>query len=191
MTENWLPIPGYEGLYEVSNQGQVRSIPRIIEASNRRMMPVTGGLMGLHEDMHGYPRVILVKKRRKQFRFVHRLVAEQFIPNPDNKPFINHLDGVKTSNVVSNLAWVTASENMQHAWNSGLNTGKLKWIVRCPELNLETRGAAAMARKLQQHGFPQADKAGIRRVILGQREYLGLTFEAEQLIKEEGGMTCH
>ena len=103
MKEVWADIEGYEGLYQVSNYGRVRSIhimkPRI------------------HK---GYCNVNLRKGYEMKSYRVHRLVANAFIDNPENKPEVNHIDAVKHNNNVSNLEWVTAKENMKHAEDNHL-----------------------------------------------------------------------
>ena len=108
MEEEWKPIKGYEGLYEVSNMGRVKSL----HYGKERIMKTP-------DDLAGYKRVRLTKQTIKQKR-VHRLVAEAFIPNPMNLPVVNHLDGDKYNNCVSNLEWCTKKENTNHAIKTGL-----------------------------------------------------------------------
>ena len=108
MVETWKAIEGYEGLYEVSTQGRVRNIKR------------GGRLKALCKVAHGYIAVNLNKEGVKKQYLVHRLVAKAFIPNPENKPQVNHKDGTKSNNSVGNLEWMTSSENLNHARDTGL-----------------------------------------------------------------------
>lgn len=120
MEEIWKDIPSYEGYYQVSNLGNFRSLPRIIKykSNGTRNYPSKALLTETTKD--NYQRIVLMKDGIKTRYQAHRLVALTFIPNPDNKPFINHIDGNKSNNVVTNLEWCTASENMIHADNTGL-----------------------------------------------------------------------
>ena len=121
--EIWKDIKDYEGLYQISNYGNVKSLPK--ERRNRRGIYIQKEkLLSLTNTSTGYKKVELVKDgKRKGFK-VHRLVAQAFIPNPDEKPQVNHIDGDKTNNYVDNLEWATASENSIHAYNTGLNSNK-------------------------------------------------------------------
>lgn len=112
MEEIWKDIKGYEGYYQVSNYGNIFGKSR-----NKVLKPFS--------NINGYSRVELCGKRY----VVHRIVAQHFIPNPVNKPQINHKNGIKTDNRVENLEWCTAKENMQHASKSGLQENKPKKIV--------------------------------------------------------------
>lgn len=108
MKEIWKDIKGYEGLYQVSNIGRVRII-----VSRRRS---TVGHIMKPWLKRGYLKVGLVKDGVQHNHFIHRLVAETFIPNPLNKPQVNHIDEVKTNCSVENLEWVTNKENCE--WSS-------------------------------------------------------------------------
>ena len=101
--EIWKPIKEFEGYYEVSNMGRVRSLNYKRTGKKKILKNI--------EDYKGYLEVGLTKNgKRKQFK-VHRLVAEAFIPNPENKPCIDHINTVKSDNRVENLRWVTYKEN--------------------------------------------------------------------------------
>lgn len=117
--EQWRPIAGYEGLYEVSDMGNVKSLRREVR------MP-KGGIRIVEEKLlvmlylRGYQRCHLAKDGRVKNAQVHRLVAEAFIPNPENKPQVNHKNGIKTDNRASELEWATHRENEDHATVNGL-----------------------------------------------------------------------
>lgn len=119
--EIWKDIEGYEGIYQVSNLGRVKSLNRR-DRLNRYWKEK---IMKLHRDKKGYMRVDLCKCG-KQFKSlkVHRLVAKAFIPNPHNKGQVNHIDGVKNNNLVENLEWSTQEENIQHSFDMGLVSRK-------------------------------------------------------------------
>lgn len=108
--EIWRDIPGYEGLYMVSNYGNVKSLKR----------PTRHGTFTYNEVIlkpaikRGYCVVFLYKNKKVNYFQVSRLVAIAFIPNPENKPYVDHIDTNKLNNKVENLRWVTASENMNN-----------------------------------------------------------------------------
>ena len=112
--EIWKPVVGYEGLYEVSNLGRVKSVERYVPRH------VRGRIKEVHSGSGGYPCVTLCKNRKSRVTPLHRIIALAFIPNPDNKPFIDHIDTDVTNYSLSNLRWVTPKENannvltMQH-----------------------------------------------------------------------------
>lgn len=111
----WKPISGIKG-YEVSDDGQVRSIPRIVVDKNGKEYFRKGKILSQFYNKKGYANVQI----KGRVRPVHRLVAETFIPNPENKPEVNHIDGNKKNNKVTNLEWVTTRENLDHAYKLGL-----------------------------------------------------------------------
>ena len=113
MEEIWKDIEGYEGLYQISNLGKVKSI----RFNKERLLK--------YDKSTSYLRIKLCKDGIETNYLIHRLVAKAFIPNPDNKPQVNHIDGIKTNNSVDNLEWCTASENQTHALKTKLIKTKL------------------------------------------------------------------
>ena len=114
--EIWKDIEGYEGKYQVSNLGRVRSLLNI--RGNKREIPK---ILKGYLDRYGYLLVRLYKNSKPKPLLVHRLVAKDFIPNPKNKSQVNHINGIKTDNRVRNLEWDTAKENTRHAFDNGLS----------------------------------------------------------------------
>ena len=107
MEEIWKDIEGYEGLYQVSNIGRVKSL-------------TTGNLKALTLFKNSYHKLVLYKHNKQSTFYIHQLVAKAFIHNPDNKITINHIDGNKLNNNVNNLEWTTYLENMTHAIKNNL-----------------------------------------------------------------------
>lgn len=105
--EIWKDVKGYEGLYQVSNLGRVKSLDYDGSKKERIMSPY---------NVHGYSRVRLFNDKKRVSTSVHRLVAGAFISNPENKPFVNHIDGNKSNNKIENLEWCNNSENLIHAY---------------------------------------------------------------------------
>jgi hypothetical protein len=103
----WKSIDGYEGLYEVSNLGEVRRIG--------------GEILKPQKESHGYSSISLSKHGIRINKKIHRLVAKAFVENPRNLNVTNHIDGNKKNNLSSNLEWTTSKENNQHSWSIGLN----------------------------------------------------------------------
>ena len=128
MQENeiWKDVVGYEGLYQVSDLGQVKSLRRDIMRTNGKTKPINERIMKPSKRA-GYYLVVLSKFGQHSF-YVHRLVSIMFIENRYNKPFVNHKNGVKTDNNVSNLEWVTPAENMKHAFDTGLMKRPKAWL---------------------------------------------------------------
>lgn len=119
MNEIWKDIADTDGQYQVSNFGNVRSL--FFRTSSGRIITREPPLI-MHQKVHtmGYLSVCLYYGKRPKEVFVHRLVATAFIPNPEGKPQVNHIDGDKTNNDASNLEWCTAKENYEHSCRQGL-----------------------------------------------------------------------
>ena len=118
--EKWKDINGYEGRYQVSNLGRIKSLPRNGTIKEERILKY-------EKNNQGYLQVCLYNSGKKKLYLVHRIVAIAFIPNPENKPEVNHKWGIKTDNRASELEWNTQSENTLHAYENKLQkikTGK-------------------------------------------------------------------
>lgn len=122
MKEKWKDIKGYEGAYQVSNTGKIRSLDRMVNNKRTGKMFSKGVVKKIFLNNHGYPIIPLVTDGRRRTKSVHRLVAIAFISNPKNKKEVNHKDLDKENNHVSNLEWMTKSENMKHAYDNGALT---------------------------------------------------------------------
>lgn len=121
MKEIWKNIENYEGLYQVSNLGRVRRLAgTITEKNTGTIRPIHGRVLKASIDSGGYEMISLWRNNKGKWVRVHQLVARAFIDNPEGKRTINHINGDKTVNKVSNLEWATHSENNQHAHNKGL-----------------------------------------------------------------------
>lgn len=112
MEEIWKDIEGYEGIYQVSSIGRVKRLKGVYCKEDRFIKYYLN---------KGYRFIFLWKNNKYKAAPIHRLVALAFIPNENNKPQVNHIDGVKANNCVENLEWNTHSENMRHAFDNGLN----------------------------------------------------------------------
>jgi hypothetical protein len=128
--EIWKDIEGYEGFYQVSNCGNVKSLERIVNSRYKSGRLVKEKILKGRKNRWGYVKIGLNKGSCSHYKTIHRLVAQAFIPNPENKPETNHKNGVKIDNRVENLEWVTKSENAKHAFEIGLRnmlSGENSW----------------------------------------------------------------
>lgn len=129
MKEEWRDIKNYEGYYQVSSLGEVRSLNRLIKTGTgyrtKRGQKINGVISN-----RGYVNQRLWKDGKMKNILEHRLVANAFIPNPNNLPEINHKDGNKLNNTVKNLEWVSRSQNIIHAFETGLEKPKKSIITK-------------------------------------------------------------
>lgn len=119
MEEIWKDVIGYEGLYKISNLGNIKSFNYL----NRQRIQV------LKPRLSDYNRVVLSNKKKTKTLLVHRIIAIAFLPNPQNKKCVNHKDGNKLNNNLENLEWVTHKENSKHSFNMEMNKINSKNII--------------------------------------------------------------
>lgn len=152
MTEEiWRPIVGYEGLYEVSSYGRVRSLDRYVKCDYERYRLHKGKVLSPAKDRYGYLSVVLSCNGKHKTITVHRIVAQAFIPNPDNLPEINHRDEDKINNRVDNLEWCTAKYNMNYGTRN----------IRIRETAIKNGYWTGLSREKYQHQYYLKKKAGL------------------------------
>ncbi len=121
MTEEiFIPVISFDGLYEISNFGRLKCLPK--QRANNQILKES--ISNRKPTADGYIRVSLSKDGIKKSAYLHRLVAEHFIPNPCNLPEVNHKDGDKANCRLDNLEWIDRKGNEKHAWDNGLKTTK-------------------------------------------------------------------
>ena len=173
LEEVFVDINGYEGEYQVSNYGKVRSLERVLVDSWGRERTIKEKILANRLDGKGYCEVIFKGKPIK----VHRLVGLMFIPILENKPQINHIDGDKTNNYVGNLEWCDNSENQLHAYRIGLNkpsphAGRKNRPVA--QIDLKTKEIINTFSSLAEAGRQlKLNQYNIRTVCLGNRNHCG------------------
>lgn len=140
VTEIYKDIKGYEGLYQVSNLGNVKSLQRNYTNSRGQKRVIQECVLKTNKKRTGYLEVSLSKDKILKSFLVHRLVAKNFIINDDiiNKVDINHIDGDKTNNHINNLEWVTKSDNTKHAYNNNLSNFRDKIFKNLNTINEKT-----------------------------------------------------
>ena len=157
--EIWRPIKGYEGLYEVSNLGRIRSLDRITNYANGEKHLWKGRIMKPAKNKNGYLICDLHKNSKRKTFNVHRLVAQAFIKNPDNLPVINHKDEDKTNNCVDNLEWCTYSYN--NSYGEAFQSMKRKLSKTVLQIDIETNQIIAeytsLTEAARQTNFSKGD----------------------------------
>lgn len=143
--EIWKDIEGFEGEYQVSNFGNVKSLQRIVN-DNGGKKEIPEMILTPDKTKQGYLRATLYKNQKRRKYSIHRLVAKAFIQNPDNKKCVNHIDLVKDNNRLENLEWVTHSENSRHSLSNRpkriyKKSGKIN------ELNVKSRPVMQISKE--------------------------------------------
>lgn len=172
MNEIWKDIKDYEGIYQVSNLGRVKSVDRL-DGSNHRLK---GKIKSTSIRPNGYENVILFKNSKRKGHSIHRLVAQAFISNTDNKSEVNHIDENKTNNQASNLEWVTAKENMNHGTRTHKAILKMSKKVYCFETDKTYINARYASEELG------VSRKSICDVCLGKyKQAKGYTFKYKEV----------
>ena len=156
MNEVWKDVVGYEGLYQVSSLGRVKNVR-------------TDRIMKACEDKNGYLIIRLSLKGKSKAQKVHRLVCLTFLPNPENKPEVNHTNGIKSDNSLLNLEWATRSENNKHAYDTGLNNVKRKY-KQIKGINLQTLQEVVFESRLAAEQFTNCSAKNITFICQGKRK---------------------
>jgi hypothetical protein len=172
MVEEWRDIEGYEGYYQISNYGEVRSLDRWRKNGTSGYVQ-KGQIIKPHITKDGYYRINLCKEGKYEHFRVHRLVAKTFIPNPNILPQVNHIDANKLNNRVDNLEWCTPQENTIHAWDNGLcSKESQEKRILCNQNNKIYKSLHQAARDLNLH------PSNICNILKGKRKSTGgYTFE--------------
>lgn len=187
MEEIWKEIPGFEGYYEASTEGNIRSIDRVINCPWGKRYPAKGKRKSICAFRTGYLYVNLYKEHKYYKKSVHRLVALTFIPNPDDKPCIDHIDGDRANNKVSNLRWCTRKENANNPITVKRLAEACRSESRNKKLSESTRKRAKPVIQLSLSGKPIKEwrsaiiaskelnicRTSIYLCIHGKRKYAG------------------
>lgn len=182
--EQWRDVIGYEGLYQVSSLGRVRSVARTVSRNGTRGdLTINEMIRKAYITPKGYVRVQLSKGGKPGNHLVHVLVAEAFIgPRPSAAQEVNHGDGIKSNNRVRNLEWMTPSENQLHAYENGLKQPNVKYAYTCEELDLVTIGGEKMVAECHKLGFTSVSAAGVWTSAMYGTAHAGFFFTAHPLV---------
>lgn len=176
--ELWKDIDGYNGAYQISNLGNIQRIKRRLSYSGgnggrtiaeKLLAPVVGKT--------GYLAVFLTKNGKFYNHYIHRLVAAAFVPNPDNKRTVNHIDGDKSNNAADNLEWATHKENIKHAIDIGLRIYKTgaDYPISKSVIQYDKTGqqVATFVSMLQAEELTGIDNSAIAKCCKGKRKSAG------------------
>lgn len=174
MQEIWKPVLGYEGRYEVSNLGAVRTVGRYISAPQGRIRWLPERNLSTHITARGYVQTMFKVGSKAIHQLAHRLVAEAFIPNNGDLPQVNHLDGDKQNNCSTNLEWTTSQDNCLHARHENLyeqargeKAGGAK-LTAAAVVDIRERAASGITHDSLSRTYG-IDRSAITRIINRQR----------------------
>jgi hypothetical protein len=190
MSEIWKDVIGYEGNYAVSNLGNIKSPKKIVRHPKGGDKTLSEKNIKPRPNKHGYYSINMCLNGKVKNTLLHRLIAITFIPNPDNKPQVNHKDGNKLNNSVGNLEWCTRVENSRHAWDNGLNEScRLAASIRASKkigrLNHKSvRVLNVVSNVVYESVTEAAIKEGLHYCYLKER-LNGRTLNNTQLVKLE------
>lgn len=157
--ENWKDIPSYEGLYQVSNLGRVKSLNYNHTGKEK--------ILTLKTSKNGYLQIGLSKNGKQKFFLIHRLVAIAFIPNPDNLPQVNHKDECRYNNCVDNLEWCDSKYNCNYGTRNKKLSEINKKTIYCIELDTEFDSITEASEKIG------CDRSNISKCLKGKRKTAG------------------
>lgn len=174
--EIWKDLTGYIGIYQVSNNGRIKSLSRKIARKNGQIAIVKEKILKPKKDRYGYFFIVLSNNNIRKTILVHRLVAAAFIPNPENKPYVDHIDGVKYHNFADNLRWCTQKENMNY---KPARRNKIKY-------NCQIVGYGADGKEcVRFDNYIDAEKRGMYRHLIKKsvdtgKPYKGILYKEEK-----------
>ena len=186
--EVWKNIDEYNGIYQVSNFGRVKSVDRVVVFKDGRKRWYKGGVLKTHKTNKGYLFTCLCRNGIKHDKYIHRLVADAFVDNPKRYKCVNHKDGCKTNNIFNNLEWCDNSMNMIHAYRIGLikpnmfaaNNKRIRSVIQFTTdgvLIAEFSSAKAAADK---YGYRLSNISRCCRQCYGCKTYKGFIWKYKE-----------
>ena len=164
--EYWKPVVGYEGLYEVSNWGRVKRLRRLI-TNQYNSFYIEEKILKPQKNIYGYLYVNLYKNGIMKHKTIHKLVAEVFLPNPNNYKEVNHKDECKTNNIVSNLEWCDRKYNINYGTRNEKVSKKVYQYTLDGEFVREWKSTAECCRNGYNQGHVAACCRGERKIHKG------------------------
>ena len=184
--EIWKPVKGYEGIYEVSNIGNVRSLDRSVIKYNAltkrdNILHIKGQIMKPSINKYGYYYLSLSKDGNRKSHLVHRLVAEAFIDNPNNLPQVNHIDENKLNNNVDNLEFITLEDNVKYSLNQEIYKLDLDGNIIEKYTSINEAGRQNNMKISNKFGFPSS----IVRAVEKEYEYKPKRYSVTSLLQAD------